>query len=247
MIFAGEEPLAPRTLLRLLYEDPAPKKKEEKTRPEEALLLGEGSGQGGGEEETPKKGRKGEIGQKELREIIDTLNEGYEESGRSFRIVEIAGGFQFATTREFGEYVGLMTRDRARRRLSPASLETLSIIAYRQPVTKPEVEAIRGVNCDQVLVSLMERELITISGRAETVGRPLLYGTTDAFLRAFGLNSLSDLPKLRELEELLEEEAISPSRPGEIRPEVALTLLESNQEEDEEEEPVKEEVAAASE
>lgn len=251
MIFASEEPVPPRTLLRLLYEDPAAKKKEGKKRPEEVLLLGEGESSGGADEETPKKRGKGEIGQKELREIIDTLNEGYEESERSFRIVEIAGGFQFATTREFGEYVGLMTRDRARRRLSPASLETLSIIAYRQPVTKPEVEAIRGVNCDQVLVSLMERELITISGRAETVGRPLLYGTTDAFLRAFGLNSLSDLPKLRELEELLEEDAISPSRPGAIPPEIALTLLKSDQqgieEIEEEVEPMKEEVAAASE
>lgn len=224
MIFASEEPVPPRTLLRLLYEDPAKRKKSAKGPGGAPLFEGEGKDEGA----EPTRKKKGEMGQKELRDLVDGLNERYLESGRSFRIVEIAGGFQFATTREYGEYVGLMARDRARRRLSPASLETLSIIAYRQPVTKPEVEAIRGVNCDQVLVSLMERELITISGRAESVGRPLLYGTTDAFLRAFGLNSLSDLPKLRELEELMEEEAVSPSRPGAIPPEIAMALVESN-------------------
>ena len=171
-------------------------------------------------------GKAGQIGQKELREIVDELNDGYEENGRSFRIIEIAGGFQFATTKQFGPFVGLLSRDRAKRRLSPAALETISIVAYRQPVTKPEIESIRGVNCDQVLVSLLERELLTIAGRADTVGRPLLYGTTDAFLRAFGLNSLSDLPKLRELEELMEEDAVAAIRPGAIPPELTEELVE---------------------
>lgn len=261
MIFASEDPVPPRTLLRLLYEDPDEKSSKKGGG---ASLFESGSGEGSEgsahlngvettetpEEETPK-GDSGEeaavessssgaeepeesrgsggsrMGQKELREIIDRLNESYDEEGRSFRIVEIAGGFQFATTKDYAEFVGLLSRDRAKRRLSPAALETLSIIAYRQPVTKPEVEAIRGVNCDQVLVSLMERELITISGRADTVGRPLLYATTDAFLRAFGLNSLSDLPKLRELEELMEDDAVSASRPGDMPPEFALELLDS--------------------
>ncbi len=174
------------------------------------------------------------IGQKELRTIIDELNEEYEVTGRPFRIIEIAGGFQFATTREYGEFVGLLARDKMRRKLSPAALETLAIVAYRQPVTKPEVEAIRGVNCDQVLLSLLERNLLAITGRAETVGKPLLYGTTEEFLRAFGLNSLNDLPKLRELEELMEEDAHSPTKPEIIPEQIADRLLELNLPEGEE-------------
>lgn len=174
------------------------------------------------------------IGQKELRTIIDELNEEYEMTGRPFRIIEIAGGFQFATTREYGEFVGLLARDKMRRKLSPAALETLAIVAYRQPVTKPEVEAIRGVNCDQVLLSLLERNLLAITGRAETVGKPLLYGTTEEFLRAFGLNSLNDLPKLRELEELMEEDAHSPTKPEIIPEQIADRLLELNLPEGEE-------------
>ena len=152
------------------------------------------------------------IDQRLLRRLIDELNTEYQESGRAFRIVEIAGGFQFATLREYGEYVALLSKEKGRRRLSPAALETLAIIAYRQPVAKPELESIRGVNSDQVLLSLLEKNLIAITGRADTVGRPLLYGTTDEFLRIFGLNSLSDLPRLREIEELMEEDAYSAER-----------------------------------
>lgn len=260
LIFAGEEPLPPRTLLRLLYDDPKRKTKkssapllemvaadgEEQSDPEEETEAEAEADQESGPEESGRAeqeeidaeilaGGRDRIGQKELREIIDELNGEYEESGRSFRIIEIAGGFQFATTKEYGEWVGLLSHDRAKRRLSPAALETISIVAYRQPVTKPEIESIRGVNCDQVLVSLLERELITIVGRAESVGRPLLYGTTDAFLRAFGLNSLSDLPKLRELEELMEDDAVSAVAPTVIPTAVQDELLEENLEEDLEE------------
>ncbi len=142
-----------------------------------------------------------------LRAMIDELNDEYDVSGRAFRIVEVAGGFQFATVRDYGEFVAMLSKDKARRRLSPAALETLAILAYRQPVSKPEVEAIRGVNCDQVLLSLMEKNLIAITGRSEAVGRPLLYGTTEEFLRIFGLRGIGDLPKLREIEELMEEDA----------------------------------------
>lgn len=140
-----------------------------------------------------------------VRTLVAELNEEYEITGRAFRIVEVAGGYQFATTRDYGEFVALMAKEKLRRRLSPAALETLAIIAYRQPVSKPEVEAIRGVNCDQVLVNLMEKNLVVITGRSEGVGRPLLYGTTEDFLRSFGLKGIGDLPKLREIEELMEE------------------------------------------
>jgi segregation and condensation protein B len=152
------------------------------------------------------------IDQRLVRRLIEDLNAEYEDSGRAFRIVEVAGGFQFATVREYGEYVALLSKEKQRRRLSPAALETLAIIAFRQPISKPEIEAIRGVNSDQVLLSLLEKNLVSITGRSESVGRPLLYGTTDEFLRIFGLNSLNDLPKLREIEELMEENAYSAER-----------------------------------
>ena len=98
------------------------------------------------------------------------------------------------------------------RRLSQAGLEALAIVAYRQPVTKPEIESIRGVNCDEVIQSLLEKDLLAITGRAESAGRPLLFGTTDAFLKYFGLASLKDLPRPREIEELLEAERALPEQ-----------------------------------
>jgi len=158
-------------------------------------------------------GKKGQLNHSLIRDTIEWLNSAFAESSRVFRIVEVAGGFQFATIAEYGRYVGLLAKDKIKRRLSPAALETLSIVAYRQPVTKPEVEAIRGVNSDQVMVALMEKNLIAITGRSETVGKPLLYSTTDDFLRAFGLKSVKDLPKLREIDELLEEGAYAPMKP----------------------------------
>ena len=220
MIFASEDPISPRNLLRILYSDEEPKSN------------GDSNEETGGESEAETEIAKGRIGQKELREIIDQINDQYEETGRAFRIIEIAGGFQYATVKAYGAFVGLLSRDKAKRRLTPASLETLSIVAYRQPVTKPEIESIRGVNCDQVLFSLLERNLIAIGGRADSVGKPLLYGTTDEFLRAFGLNSLRDLPKLRELEELMEDDTFSPTKPEVISDEVTSALLELPEQEE---------------
>jgi segregation and condensation protein B len=101
--------------------------------------------------------------------------------------------------------LGRMVKERSKRKLSVSALESLAVIAYKQPVTKPEIEAIRGVNADYVLHSLLERNLVTIVGRAATPGRPLLYGTTKEFLKHFGINDLSDLPKPREISELMAE------------------------------------------
>jgi segregation and condensation protein B len=140
-----------------------------------------------------------------IRECLNALNEEYERTGRSFRLVEIAGGYQFATQKHFGHWLGRMVREKSKRKLTVPALESLAVIAYKQPVTKPEIEAIRGVNADYVLRSLLERNMITIVGRAATPGRPLLYGTTREFLKHFGLNDLSDLPKPREIDELLAE------------------------------------------
>ncbi len=142
----------------------------------------------------------------EVDNTVDLLNQKYTESGNSFRILRIANGYLYATSEEFAKYVGYLSSERTKRRLSQAALETLSIIAYKQPVTKPELESIRGVNSDYILTTLLEKALITIKGRAETVGRPLLYGTTDEFLKYFGLNNLSDLPKPREIDEIMQDE-----------------------------------------
>jgi segregation and condensation protein B len=134
---------------------------------------------------------------------VEALNARYAETGSSFRIREIAGGFQFHILPDYIGYVEeLFTRHR-KMRLTRAALETIAIIAYRQPVTKTEVEHIRGVACDGVLQNLVEKNMITIVGRAKTVGKPLQYGTTDEFLKFFGLNAIESLPKMTEIEELV--------------------------------------------
>ena len=147
-----------------------------------------------------------EITKEEVDGAVDALNQKYSEAGNSFRILRIANGYLYATLESYAKYVGYLSSERAKRRLSQAALETLSIIAYKQPITKPELESIRGVNSDYILTTLLEKNLITIKGRAETVGRPLLYGTTDEFLKYFGLNNLTDLPKPREIEEIMQDE-----------------------------------------
>ncbi len=136
---------------------------------------------------------------------IGALNAKYEADGSGFHILEIANGYQFATRKEMAQWVSNLFKERAKRRLSNSALETLAIIAYKQPITKPEVESIRGVNVDYILHSLLEKEIVTVVGRADSVGRPLLYGTTQKFLKIFALKSLEDLPKLREIDEIIRE------------------------------------------
>ncbi|MEW5842915.1 MAG: SMC-Scp complex subunit ScpB [Bacteroidota bacterium] len=137
---------------------------------------------------------------------VNELNANYEQNGNAFVILKIAHGYVHATKPEHAKYVGYLSSEKSKRRLSPAALETLAIIAYKQPLTKPELETIRGVNSDYTLNTLLEKNLITIQGRAETVGRPLLYVTTDEFLKYFGLNAITDLPKPREIEEIMKDE-----------------------------------------
>lgn len=147
-----------------------------------------------------------------LRQIITDLNKEYTKHDRPYRIVQIAGGYQFATLSEYAEWLGKLYKEQSRRKLSQSGVETLSIIAYKQPITKAEVEKIRGVNCDYVLKTLLEKELLTVTGRAESVGRPLLYGTTREFLKHFGLNDITDLPRPREIEEILGESQFETER-----------------------------------
>jgi len=141
--------------------------------------------------------------EEDVQAAVVSLNEAYEKQGRSFRINRIAEGFQFRTLPEFADYVRGLSRQIAASRISAAGLETLAIIAYRQPITRAEIEKIRGVNVSGVLKSLIEKKLITITGRAQVLGRPLLYGTTREFLRYFGLADLSLLPKESELQVIL--------------------------------------------
>ena len=146
-----------------------------------------------------------DIKDEEIEFAVDNLNEKYKTQEISINILRVSNGFLFATKPEYAKYVGYLSSEKSSRRLSQAALETLAIIAYKQPITKPEIEAIRGVNSDYMINTLLEKNLITIKGKAETLGRPLLYVTTDTFLIYFGLNKLSDLPKPREIEEIMQD------------------------------------------
>lgn len=130
---------------------------------------------------------------------IAELNRTYEQSGRSFRIEQVAGGYQILTLPRFKEVLGKLHKSRAESKLSPSAMETLAIIAYRQPILRADIETIRGAASGEVVRTLMERQLVKIVGRAEELGRPMLYGTTKRFLEVFGLASLKDLPKVEEL------------------------------------------------
>ncbi len=136
-------------------------------------------------------------------EALEELREEYSKDSRSFQIVEIGGGYQLTSKPDYALWVGKLLESRAKQRLSKAALETLAVVAYKQPVLRSIIESIRGVNVDGVLRTLMERDLVRIVGRAEGVGRPLLFGTTREFLMRFGLSRVSDLPKMEEIEELI--------------------------------------------
>ncbi len=137
--------------------------------------------------------------------LVDALDRLYRDSGRGLTVQRVAGGWRLATDDRYADAVRSLLRGKVRNRLSRAALETISIIAYRQPISRGEVEEMRGVDSSQVLRHLLERQLIRVERRAEAPGRPLLYGTTDSFLAYFGLEDLSDLPKPEEILGDLEE------------------------------------------
>ena len=152
---------------------------------------------------------------------IRAVKEKYESEFYSFEVVESGGGFQFLTKKEFHKTIAQLNGDKFLKKLSVASLETLSIIAYKQPVTKSEIEIIRGVNCDYAVQKLLEKDLIVITGRNEnSPGKPLIYATSKSFMDYFGINSPDDLPKIREVlnQEIIEAtkiEATKNETPGE--------------------------------
>ena len=138
-----------------------------------------------------------------IEKAANELIEKYSSDEYSFNIIQVAGAYRFATKREFAPWLAKLNKEKLKRRLSQSALETLAIIAYSQPITKAEMEGIRGVNVDYIIGSLLEKDLITIKGRAEVPGRPMLYGTTDNLLEYLGVNSIDDLPHLKAIDEII--------------------------------------------
>jgi segregation and condensation protein B len=143
---------------------------------------------------------------KAIRQGLENLTGKYEQNNSALQLIEIAGGYQIVSKEIYYPYLQKLYKGRQASRLTNRALETLAIIAYKQPVTKSEIENIRGVNVDGVLKTLLERDLVTIEGRQKAPGNPLLYGTTKYFLEYFGLKSLEALPKLKEIDDLLKED-----------------------------------------
>ncbi len=143
---------------------------------------------------------------------IDRLNRIYEQSGRIFRIEAWSGGYRMATDKSVAPFLKCYFNREQEQRISRSLMETLSIIAYRQPVTKPEIDFVRGVDSGYAVHKLMEKGMVDVVGRSDSLGRPLLYGTTSFFLEQFGLNSIEDLPDLREIEEILNDPAFNKER-----------------------------------
>lgn len=130
----------------------------------------------------------------DIQSAIEQITEKYRAEEYAFEVVKVGGGYQFLTKPAYQASIGIMLKQQSKKRLSTSALETLSIIAYKQPVTKSEVEKIRGVNCDYTIQRLLEKELIEIKGKSEAVGRPIIYGTSAKFMEYFGINDLRDLP-----------------------------------------------------
>jgi len=153
-----------------------------------------------------------EVSMEAIKDMVDGIQKRYESDDYVFEILQSGGGYQFLTKALYHKPISTLLQQRAKRKLSTAALECLSIIAYSQPVTKTDLEDIRGVNCDYTIQKLLERDLVRITGRTDTPGKPLLYGTTQFFMDYFGINTLDELPKLKEFE----QKDLSIGDPGDI-------------------------------
>ena len=186
----------------------------------------------------------GDVPLEEIQEALDRLELALEQSEIGLRLEAVAGGYRLATRPDVGSWVRRFMRERNRARLSPAALETLAVVSYRQPVTAPEIQAIRGKDPAASLKTLLDKRLLRLLGRKKVVGNPLLYGTSKEFLIHFGLNSLEDLPAIEEfdafvegLAEAAEDAAVPEETPTEAGAEAAAEILED------EHEPVEDSVA----
>jgi len=135
----------------------------------------------------------------EVAQFLAGIKEKYNSDDLAIELVNINNGYQFLTKKAYYSVISLLQLQRSKKKLSQAALETLAIVAYKQPVTKPDIEQIRGVNCDYSIQKLLEKELIAIVGKAEAVGKPILYGTSPLFMDYFGINSIQELPHIKEL------------------------------------------------
>ncbi len=152
-----------------------------------------------------------EVPEADIQAAIGAIAEQFRQDDFPFELVEIAGGYQFLTKGAYHNTIAIHLKQTTKKRLSQAALETLALVAYKQPVSKPELEEIRGVNCDYALQKLLEKELVVITGRSEGPGRPLLYSTSDKFMDYLGINSLADLPKPKDFKELENSVGETPS------------------------------------
>lgn len=174
------------------------------------------------------------IDEEGILEAIKALNESYDASNRSFVVSQRAKGWKIHTRPDYAGFVKMLFPGRSPERLSPPAMETLAIIAYRQPVTKSALEAVRGVSCDGMLQKLLDRELVTIQGRADLPGRPLLYATTDLFLEHFGIKEIDELPNIGELRKVElpdgteEEEEKKADATEDAEKQLALSAVEKN-------------------
>ena len=148
----------------------------------------------------------------EIAGIIVQLNESYEESGRSFSLVHRGRGYTFATDKRFHPWLKYIQHENVSRKISQSAIETLAIIAYRQPITKPDIEQVRGVDSGYIIRTLLEKKLVAVAGRKESPGKPLLYKTSDTFLMHFGISSVEELPKPREIDEILKDDDMAEHR-----------------------------------
>lgn len=144
--------------------------------------------------------------------IVEQLNNRYEENDLAFRIERTGGGYTFVTQTRYHPWLSIFQHENAYRRLSQSAIETLAIVAYRQPITKPEVDQIRGVDSGYIMRQLLEKMLVRVSGRADSPGKPLLYKTTPYFLKHFGINHVNELPKPREIDEILKDDDMAEHR-----------------------------------
>jgi segregation and condensation protein B len=157
----------------------------------------------------------GTVSRIELRQALQSLREDFDRDGRGVQVVELAGGYQMVTRAEYAPWITRLAKAKASPKLSRSAMESLAIIAYKQPIVRSEIEQIRGVEVSGVLRTLLERKLIRMVGRKDVPGRPIMYGTTKLFLQQFGLSDLSQLPPLREFKELGEaEQAMLPVEDG---------------------------------
>lgn len=154
-----------------------------------------------------------EVAEMDITAAIGEIQSRFQQEDFAFELVEIAGGWQFLTKGAYHNTIAIHLKQTTKKRLSQAAMETLALIAYKQPVTKSELEEIRGVNCDYALQKLLEKELVTIAGRSEGPGRPLLYATSEKFMDYLGINSLNDLPKPKDFKEV--ENMIGEAPPAE--------------------------------